>query len=85
MSCSSHYETPEEKQRIYDAIKVMEHYKENFIFVRVGDPSIGQIKSLIRKEVLKYDIKNKIFSPFPVTTHLFFFMSYFSGNAIVHA
>lgn len=54
---NNYYETPEEKQRIYDAIKVMEHYKENFIFVRVGDPSIGQIKSLIRKEVLKYDIK----------------------------
>ena len=35
----------------------MEYYKDNFIFVRVGDPSIGQIKSLIRKEVLKYDIK----------------------------
>lgn len=54
---NNYYETPEEKQRIYDAIKVMEHYQENFIFVRVGDPSIGQIKSLIRKEVLKYDIK----------------------------
>lgn len=54
---NNYYETPDEKQRIYDAIKVMEHYQENFIFVRVGDPSIGQIKSLIRKEVLKYDIK----------------------------
>lgn len=54
---NNYYETPEEKQRIYDAIKVMEHYQENFVFVRVGDPSIGQIKSLIRKEVLKYDIK----------------------------
>lgn len=54
---NNYYETPEEKQRIYDAIKIMEYYKDNFIFVRVGDPSIGQIKSLIRKEVLKYDIK----------------------------
>lgn len=54
---NNYYETPEEKQRIYDAIKIMEYYKDNFIFVRVGDPSIGQIKSLIRKEVLKYNIK----------------------------
>ena len=54
---NNYYESPEEKQRVYDAIKVMEYYKDNFIFVRVGDPSIGQIKTLIRKEVLKYDIK----------------------------
>ena len=25
--------------------------------MRIGDPSIGQIKTLIKKEVLKYDIK----------------------------
>lgn len=54
---NNYYENPEEKQRVYDAIKVMQHYQDNFIFVRVGDPSIGQVKSLIRKEVLKYDIK----------------------------
>ena len=54
---NNYYENPEEKQRIYDAIKVMQHYQDNFIFVRVGDPSIGQVKSLIRKEVLKYNIK----------------------------
>ena len=54
---NNYYENFEEKQRIYDAIKVMQHYQDNFIFVRVGDPSIGQVKSLIRKEVLKYDIK----------------------------
>jgi replicative DNA helicase len=53
---NNYYESPEEKQRVYDAIKIMEHYKDNFIFVRVGDPSIGQIKTLIRKEVLKHDI-----------------------------
>lgn len=53
---NNYYENPEEKQRVYDAIKIMEYYKNNFIFVRVGDPSIGQIKTLIRKEVLKYDI-----------------------------
>lgn len=53
---NNYYESPEEKQRVYDAIKIMEYYKNNFIFVRVGDPSIGQIKTLIRKEVLKYDI-----------------------------
>lgn len=53
---NNYYESPEEKQRVYDAIKIMEHYKDNFIFVRVGDPSIGQIKTLIRKEVLKYNI-----------------------------
>ena len=54
---NNHYDNPEEKQRIYDAIKVMEHYKDNFIFVRIGDTSIGQIKSLIRAQVLKYDVK----------------------------
>ena len=51
------YETPAEKERVYNALKIMDHYKDNFIFVRVGDPSIGQIKTLIRKQVLKYDIK----------------------------
>ena len=35
----------------------MDYYKDNFIFVRIGDPSIGQIKALIKKEVLKYNIK----------------------------
>ena len=54
---NNYYETPEEKQRIYDAIKIMDYYKDNFIFVRIGDPSIGQIKALIKKEVLKYNIK----------------------------
>lgn len=54
---NNYYESEEEKQRVYNAIKIMEHYKDNFVFVRVGDPSIGQVKSLIRKEVLKYDIK----------------------------
>ena len=54
---NNYYETPEEKQRIYDAIKIIDYYKDNFIFVRIGDPSIGQIKALIKKEVLKYNIK----------------------------
>lgn len=54
---NNYYETPEEKQRVYDAIKIMDYYKDNFIFVRIGDPSIGQIKALIKKEVLKYNIK----------------------------
>ena len=53
---NNYYENPEEKQRVYDAIKIMDHYKQNFMFVRVGDPSIGQIKTLIRKEVLKHNI-----------------------------
>lgn len=54
---NNYYESPEEKQRVYDALKIMDYYKDNFIFVRVGDPSIGQIKTLIRKNVLKFDIK----------------------------
>jgi len=55
---NNYYESPAEKQRVYDAIKIIEHYQDNFIFVRVGDPSIGQIKTLIRREVLKYGIQN---------------------------
>ena len=51
------YENPEEKQRVRDAIKVLEKYQDNFIFVRVGDPSIAQIKTLIRQQVLEYDIQ----------------------------
>ena len=54
---NNYFESPEEKQRVYDAITVMEHYIDNFVFVRVADPSIGQIKTLIRKEVLKYNIE----------------------------
>ena len=54
---NNYYESPEEKQRVYDALKIIDHYKDNFVFVRVGDPSIGQIKTLIRKKVLELDIK----------------------------
>ena len=54
---NNYYEGPQEKQRVLDAIKIMNHYKDNFIFVRVGDPNIGQIKTLVRKNVLKFDIK----------------------------
>lgn len=53
---NNNYESPDEKQRVYDAIKIMNYYKDNFVFVRIGDPSIGQIKTLIKKEVLKYNI-----------------------------
>lgn len=50
------YENPKEKERVKEAIKIMLEYQNNFIFIRVGDPSIGQIKALIRQQVLKYNI-----------------------------
>ena len=50
------YESPEEKERVRDAIKILDKYQDNFIFVRVGDPSIAQIKSLIRQQVLEHNI-----------------------------
>lgn len=50
------YDDIEEKNRVVRAIELMKQYKENFIFVRVADPSISQVKAMIRKEVLKHDI-----------------------------
>ena len=51
------YETFEERERIKEAIKIMTYYKDNFIFIRVGDPNVNQIKTLIRQQVLKYKIQ----------------------------
>ena len=54
---NNRYDSPEQKERIYTAIKVMKKYQDNFIWVREGDPSINQIKTIITKQVLKYNIK----------------------------
>lgn len=51
------YESFEERERIKEAIKIMTYYKDNFIFIRVGDPNVNQIKTLIRQQVLKYKIQ----------------------------
>lgn len=48
----------EEKQRTEIAIQIIELFSDNFIFVRVSDPSIAQIKTIIRQNVLKYGIEN---------------------------
>lgn len=52
----NNYDSPEEEQRVAEAVKIMSKYQDNFVFIRVGDPSIGQIKALIRQQVLKYNI-----------------------------
>jgi replicative DNA helicase len=48
----------EEKQRTEIAIQITELFADNFVFARVSDPSIAQIKTIIRQNVLKYGIEN---------------------------
>lgn len=50
------YDNPLEKERVKHAVDLMKEYSENFIFIRVADPSVAQVKAMIRKEVLKHDI-----------------------------
>lgn len=51
------YENPREKEKVFQAIEIMTKYADNFVFVRVGDPSVGQVKALIRQQVLRYNIE----------------------------
>lgn len=54
---NNRYDSPMHKQRVYEAIQVMKKYENNFIWVRESDPSIDQIRTIITKQVLKYNIK----------------------------
>lgn len=48
----------EELERAHTAIEIIKKYESNFIFVNISDPNIAKIKTLIRQNVLKYDIDN---------------------------
>lgn len=50
--------TNEEKDILNKSLKIMEIYKENFIISQLPNPSITQVKALIRKYCLLYDIEN---------------------------
>lgn len=48
-----------EQESIVDkAIEFIQEYKDNFIIQHIPDPSIGQIESIIRKQVLVNNIQN---------------------------
>ena len=54
---NNRYESPEQKERVMIAKEVVKKYEDNFVWVREGDPSINQIKTIITKQVLKHNIK----------------------------
>lgn len=47
----------EEKIIINQALKVMEHYKDNFFIVRMPNPTIELVKTIIRENCLTKDIQ----------------------------
>lgn len=48
----------DEEDRINKAIKVMEIYKENFLITQLPDPTITQVKTVVRKFCLVNEINN---------------------------
>lgn len=52
------YYTEEEEKRVEKAILIMEKYSENFIVKEMPDPSITQLKAVVRENWLNYDIQN---------------------------
>ena len=48
--------TPEQKKIIAQAFKVFEHYADNFLVVRVPNPSISLIRQIVREQVNLHDI-----------------------------
>lgn len=52
------YYTEEEEERVEKAILIMEKYSENLIVKEMPDPSITQLKAVVRENWLNYDIQN---------------------------
>lgn len=50
--------TEKEEQIIKEGIEVMNHYKDNLLIVRLSNPNIQQLKTIIRENWLMYDINN---------------------------
>ena len=48
----------EEEELLKKAIKIMDIYEDNFIIVRIPDPSIAEVKANIRNYVLRENIEN---------------------------
>lgn len=52
------YYTEEEAERIEKAFLIMEKYSKNFIVKEMPDPSITQLKAVVRENWLNHDIQN---------------------------
>lgn len=52
------YYTEEEEERVEKAILIMEKYSANLIVKEMPDPSITQLKAVVRENWLNYDIQN---------------------------
>ena len=50
--------TEEEEKIIQQALFLMEHYKDNLLIVRLSNPSVEQIKAVVRENWLVHEIKN---------------------------
>lgn len=50
--------TPEEKERLECAFELMDTYKDNLILIQMPDPSIAQIKVMVRQQYLVNSIDN---------------------------
>lgn len=50
--------TEKEKIVVHQALKVMNMYKDNFYIVRIPNPSIEQVRAVIRRNWILYDIEN---------------------------
>lgn len=48
----------EERKIVNQAVRVMETYKENLFIVRLSNPNIEQIKSVVRQNWILHDIQN---------------------------
>lgn len=48
----------DEEDRVMKAAEVMEIYKDNFHLAKISDPSISQVRSVIRKHYLVNDVEN---------------------------
>lgn len=48
----------EEMERALTAIEIIKQYEKNFMFVNISDPNIAKIKTLVRQNVIKYNIDN---------------------------
>lgn len=52
------YYTEEEEERVEKAILIMEKYSKNLIVKEMPDPSITQLKAVVRENWLNHDIQN---------------------------
>lgn len=48
----------EQKERLAIATEIMRHFEKNFFLVKISDPDISSVKSIVRKYYIQHDIEN---------------------------